>query len=135
MIILAPVHHAQIALAAVTAYPYECCGLLVGRGTIQDGIDITDVIPAKNLRSEPDRFELDPALYLRVQRELREAGGRDRVVGHYHSHPNGQAIPSNIDLAEANDPNLVWVIVGTDGATADIAAFKLADGKFVSLKL
>jgi proteasome lid subunit RPN8/RPN11 len=34
-----------------------------------------------------------------------------RIIGHYHSHPDGQAAPSVHDLAMAHDPEAIWVVV------------------------
>ncbi|MDA5193006.1 M67 family metallopeptidase [Govanella unica] len=118
----------QIAEAAQAAFPQECCGLLIGT----DG-RVNRVVAARNLRAEPDRFELDPALHLKIQRELR--GTAERVIGHYHSHPNGHALPSQVDLAEAYDPGLVWVIAATDGQAVEIAAFEFDGTEFKALAL
>lgn len=95
---------------AEAAYPQECCGLLSGDGA-DSVIRIDEVHISENIAAEPDRrFEVDPALRLRLQRTLRD-GGR-RVVGIYHSHPNGPAQPSTWDLEAAWEPDLVWLIVG-----------------------
>src|SRR3546814_383615 len=99
----------QIRSAALLAFPRECCGLLIGAGE-----HVTRIVAAANLDPAPDRFELDPAVHLRVQRELR--GTAERVIGHYHSHPNGLAEPSAVDLAAAaHDPRMLWLIAGCDG--------------------
>lgn len=101
----------RIVDAAEAAYPAESCGLIVGRGTGQL-VRVTGVEPAANLLADqPDRFELDPAVRFRVEKDLREAGGPDRIVGHYHSHPDGAAEPSAADRAAAFEPDLAWVIV------------------------
>lgn len=130
MLRLSAADRQRISAAALAAYPGECCGLLVGR-TTADGIIVTRIVPAANLRPEPDRFELDPAVHLRLQRALR--GTAERVVGHYHSHPNGRAEPSATDLAAAHDPDLVWLIAGCDGAKVELAAFRLAGGAFAPI--
>jgi len=84
--------------------------LLSGREA--DGvIRIDDVHKSENLAAEPEeRFEVDPALRLGLQRTLR--GDCRRVVGIYHSHPDGPAQPSPWDLAAAWEPDLVWLVVG-----------------------
>jgi proteasome lid subunit RPN8/RPN11 len=106
---LRPEHLQAIARAAEAAYPEECCGLLVG---IVDGDDrrVTRVEPSTNV-FEGDhrrRFEVDPRLILRLQRELR--GGAEQLIGLYHSHPDGPGEPSATDLAKAWEPDLVWLI-------------------------
>lgn len=117
---------AAIVAHARETYPEECCGLLVGTRRIAPTgpeLVVDKVMPAANVAAErrQDRFELDPALHLRVQRELR---GTDRaVIGHYHSHPDGRAEPSAIDRANIHDPTLAWVIVALNGDETEIAAF------------
>ena len=77
------------------------------------------MVPAANLLgAEPDRFELDPAVRIAVEKELREAGGKDRIIGHYHSHTDGSAEPSGTDRAMAYEPDLAWVIVGVSEGQA-----------------
>jgi proteasome lid subunit RPN8/RPN11 len=112
--------------AAEAAYPAEACGLIIGRGKGQL-VRVTRVVPAANLLAETgDRFELDPAVRVQVERDLREAGGKDRIVGHYHSHTNGCADPSATDRAMAFEPDLAWVIIGVlDGQAIQTQAHRL----------
>lgn len=111
-----------ISAAAVAAFPRESCGLLVG---CLDGAlaRIETIHPSPNLATAAHRFEIDPALRLRLERELR--GGPLRVVGHYHSHPGAPARPSTEDAARAEEAGLIWLIqsVTQDGA-GPLAAFQ-----------
>src|SRR3546814_20951879 len=76
----------------------ERCGLLLG-----EAARICDVRFAANVAPEPAcHFELDPAVLLDAHRTARNGG--PRVVGHYHSHPSGKAVPSSID-AECAAPD------------------------------
>ncbi|NOZ41977.1 MAG: hypothetical protein GXP02_02240, partial [Alphaproteobacteria bacterium] len=80
--------------------------LLVGTGENMG----TDVIPSPNRSDQPQKnFEIDPALIIRHHKRTRR--GTARIVGHYHSHPDGQALPSSHDQNHNYDPDLVWVIV------------------------
>lgn len=108
---------AEIEAAPRAAWPEECCGLLVGRSG-PDTWTITRAIPSPNVAPAPrrDRFEIDPALLLRTQRELR--GGDDIIAGHYHSHPDGMARPSRTDLSRAWQPNQIWLILAVSQAGA-----------------
>lgn len=107
-----------MADAAEAAFPAEACGLIVGRGKGQL-LRVTDVIAAPNLLADRiGRFELDPAVRLRVEKALREVGGRDRIIGHYHSHADGSAEPSATDRAMVFEPDLAWVIVGVSEGQA-----------------
>jgi proteasome lid subunit RPN8/RPN11 len=99
----------QIVAAALEAHPAECCGLLEGAREGQR-IRIIGLHPARNLSADPHRFEIDPRDQLAVQRHAREQG--TAVVGCYHSHPDGQAMPSMADRAGAGDDNFLWLIAG-----------------------
>jgi proteasome lid subunit RPN8/RPN11 len=110
MIALTAAQLAFLADAAEEAFPAECCGLLVGTG--RRNITVTRLIPAPNLLAAEttDRFELDPRIRFEAERALR--GSPERVIGHWHSHPNGSAIPSPTDLDQAWEPELIWLILG-----------------------
>ncbi len=132
MIVLSTAQLGQITAAAEAAYPVECCGLLVGRVLDDEARwNVTRVVESDNLVEpvRPDRFEVDPALRLRLQRELR--GGGEQVIGIYHSHPDGEAFPSATDLDAAWEPELIWVITAVPGGrVGETRAHKLAaDGK------
>jgi len=100
-------------------YPREACGLLIG------GPDfvVREIVPSPNLSPHPRKnFEIDPALIIEYQKKLRD--GTERILGHYHSHPEGRAAPSIHDQAQNHDSRLTWLIVQvTDGCCRDIAAF------------
>jgi desampylase len=77
---------------AAAVYPAECCGLLVGQAD-----EVRTAEPAHNMRANEraDRFEIDPVDHVRVW-EAATANGND-IIGCYHSHPDGYAVPSAID--------------------------------------
>lgn len=107
-------HLDRICTAAVAAYPAECCGLLVGVLERTAQWLVTQVVPTPNLWAEKrtDRFAIDPVTHCALIRRLR--GRAEHLIGHYHSHPNGQAYPSTTDRAMGYEPELVWVIVAVD---------------------
>ncbi|ARJ65125.1 hypothetical protein WV31_05340 [Magnetospirillum sp. ME-1] len=111
MLVLSAQQMADIAAAAESAWPAEGCGLLIGKG--RRVITVTRVMNADNLLKSQgnDRFELDPKIRFEAERLVR--GTRERVLGHWHSHPDGSAQPSATDLAQAWEPDLIWLIVGT----------------------
>lgn len=122
-------HRAAILAATRAAAPAEACGLLVGRG--RRILRVTRLVPAANLLAHvPGRFELDPLVRLRTERECR--GGGERVIGHWHSHPDGPARPSATDLAMAYEPDLVWLIAGRN---RDLRAWRLEGGSFAPVPL
>jgi proteasome lid subunit RPN8/RPN11 len=122
MIVLTADQVRAITEAALAAWPREACGLLVGRG--RRVIRVSRVVPAANLATALDRFDLDPRVRLAVEREVRDTP--ERVVGHYHSHPDGSATPSATDIAQAWEPELVWLIAGVaDGRLTGLSAHHL----------
>jgi len=119
-------HLADIFARARAVWPQEACGLLVGRG--RRVLKVARVVPAANLLAEvPGRFELDPAVRLAVEKACR--GTDERVLGHWHSHPDGVALPSATDLAMAFEPGLVWLIVAVDATGAPQARAFRTDSK------
>lgn len=104
--------------AAQADTQHEVCGLLLGLDQWRDGTLLVDEIaPSPNLTrgAAQDSFEIDPALHLRLRRDLRGTGRT--VVGLYHSHPNGSSHPSEADHQGARlEPGLLWLIVPLDKA-------------------
>jgi proteasome lid subunit RPN8/RPN11 len=114
----------QIRAAAAATPGMEVCGLLFGTEA-----RIEHVIPAANVAPEPDRaFEINPAALFAALRAERAGGAR--LIGHYHSHPNGRAEPSARDLAAAEEGRL-WLIVAGDV----IRAWIPVDGGFREVAL
>ncbi len=103
--------------------PQEACGLLLGHSGEDGAYHITKIIPSPNLSNRPERaFDIDPALIIHHQKQYR-AGG-DKIIGHYHSHPDGQAQPSRHDREQNYDADLIWLIIQvTDSMARDMAAF------------
>ena len=89
------------------AFPMECCGLLIGNG--EGPIRVTDIATSQNLAESPSRFLIDPQLQFDWMRKLRGSSGR--IVGLYHSHPNGRIDPSPYDAEMAIEPEQIWLIV------------------------
>ena len=133
MLVLTQTQLSGIAGEAESAYPDECCGLLVGRRIKRD-IVVARAVPSPNLALDEsgaprrrDRFEVDPEIRLRVMRECE--GGEESIVGHYHSHPDHPPEPSAHDLAMALEPELVWLIVGVEkGRAGAVTAHELKEG-------
>jgi len=92
--------------AHVAAEPgREVCGLLFGEER-----HIQDALPAANVAPDPARhFEVDPQTLFTAIRAERAGGAR--IVGHYHSHPSGDPLPSARDAADA-EPGRLWLILG-----------------------
>lgn len=96
---------------ATKAHPREACGLLLGQGDV-----IEAALPCTNVHPAPEQhFEIDPAAMIAAHRAAR-AGG-PKVLGYYHSHPNGRAGPSATDRAMAAGDGRIWAIVAGRGVT------------------
>jgi proteasome lid subunit RPN8/RPN11 len=121
---------------AAAAYPNEGCGVLIG--SFGDAhVRIVDATSARNLNTDRarDRYDLDPADFIRADRDAREHGLD--VVGFWHSHPDHPARPSQTDTERAW-VDYVYIICATvtEGAR-DVNAFALSgeDGPFVAVPL
>ena len=128
---------AKLLDEAQKAHPAECCGLLIGQnGTVND--TVTDVQPAANVSKTPlTHFEIDPAVLIAAQKAARAgrqvgagpgAEGEQRrvILGYYHSHPSGEAMPSQTDAAMAAPDGRYWVVI----AGGEMGVFKAAkDGE------
>ena len=109
---------------AKMAYPNECCGLLVGR-SIKNTIQIRYHTSSKNVtaKNKRDNFEIDPKLRFDVMRELQNKRNLS-IIGHYHSHPNHSAVPSEKDKEMTFEPHMVWIIISVDDwFQLDMAAY------------
>jgi len=119
--------HLHISASCLTAlyreaekgYPLEICGLLTGR--IDHGNWVVSGIRAvANLNTDraADRFQLDPAGYQAIDRELRGSG--EEIIGVYHSHPDCPARPSPTDLGSAWEGFAYPIISVCDGKARDM---------------
>ena len=107
--------------------PNECCGLLLGTpGRIERAT------PARNVRSSPTRYLVDPADHFAAIREARTAGCQ--IVGAYHSHPASAPNPSPTDLREATYPDYVYMIA-SPGRADEVAGYRLVQTELVPVEL
>jgi len=113
----------QILEEARAAFPRECCGLVEGMEG-GDEFHVAALHPARNLAAEPDRFEVAPEDHFRAFKAAR--GNGRRLIGCYHSHPNGRTEPSATDQAGAAEDNFLWLIA----AGNRLEAFVYRRGEF-----
>lgn len=108
----------------------EICGL-VGGSTGH----ARHAYPIANIAASPaDRFQLEPKSQIDAMRHMRERG--EELVAIYHSHPNGPAHPSAVDIREASYPETVYLIVSLDTkGVLDMRGFRLAQGAAVEVEL
>ena len=125
VVILSAVRDEILAHARAEA-PRECCGLLVGHGTIVD-----ECVRSPNVDPNPNRYEIDARLHVATNRRLRGSG---RVVtGAYHSHPHSPAWPSPSDVAEAYYSEFIWMIASLTESDPQLRAFRVEDGGIIEL--
>lgn len=129
MIELQPSALETIRSHGVAAYPFECCGALVGEAR-ETGRLVTDAWPLDNASAEASRarrFEVSAADYRAVEGRAR-ADGR-ALLGFYHSHPDAPAEPSAHDLLHAW-PHFDYIILSIIAARpADLACWRLRDDR------
>ncbi len=107
-------------------YPYECCGLLIGRFAEAGHKVVTETYSISNAREEAakrNRFLIQPEELMRGEKYARER--RLDVVGFYHSHPDHPAVPSQYDLEHAW-PTYSYIIVSVrQGSASDLFSWEL----------
>jgi len=96
-------HIEEIGRHGARAYPYECCGALLG--VVGDDVrnkEVRALLPLDNRRegeAARTRFLITPEDF-RWAEEQASAQGLE-IVGFYHSHPDHPARPSEFDLEHA----------------------------------
>ena len=111
----------HVSTHARSAYPEECCGLLIGPPPKADTWQVSRVIASENATQGDPRktFEIDPTLLIRTQRELRETG--EEIIGYYHSHPDGPPRPSAVDEQSVLEDHKLCLIAGYAHETREVS--------------
>lgn len=118
----------EIENAAEAAYPRESCGLLIGLARAGGSIEVTEVASSPNVAARPRRrFEVDSQVRFDAERRLR--GRPERVIGHFHSHPEEAPRPSAADRERVYETDLVWVITSVKDGRAERTTAHLFDAK------
>ena len=110
-------HIEQIKEHAQKDYPYECCGILLGK--FENGEKtVTEVLEISNEKEEENRHNryLIPSSKI-LETELYAIKNGLDIVGFYHSHPDHSAIPSAYDVEHAL-PVYSYLIVSVYAAKA-----------------
>jgi proteasome lid subunit RPN8/RPN11 len=107
-------------------YPYECCGVLLGRST-PEGWSVAAAVRAGNTRTDSahNRYQIAPIELVKIQREAHRQGLD--IAGFYHSHPDHPAQWSATDFAEAHWIGCSYVITEVANGQAQVTnSFLLA---------
>jgi len=107
-----------ISAHAANCAPDECCGLLA----VDDGGRVVFAYPLTNAHPSPVTYTVEPEEHFHA---LRHAEGQGWGIGGvFHSHPQGPATPSAIDVQAALDPGWVYLVA----APAELRGFRIVDG-------
>ncbi|MBL41485.1 MAG: hypothetical protein CMM49_02365 [Rhodospirillaceae bacterium] len=99
----------KIKLEAKKTFPEECCGFLSGIRN-KEIYKIDEFHPSENISQTPELgFEINPECQINLQKKLRLSNRK--ILGIYHSHPNGSVNLSAKDIYFFNDKGLLWFIV------------------------
>jgi proteasome lid subunit RPN8/RPN11 len=105
-------------------FPNECCGLIAADG---DGRPVK-VFPMRNADASPVTYRFDAGQHLQVLNELEANGWEMWAI--YHSHTHSRAYPSETDVAEARNPECVYVIMSlSDRENPVVRGFRIEDGE------
>ena len=135
---------------AERAYPYECCGVLLGHrdgagaASLSAVVEVTPLInawtpgladwlapefvafgPSLGQRSstQAERYWIDPQDLLRQQRRARDRGLI--ILGIYHSHPDHPAEPSECDRVMAWTDYVYVIVAVNQGVAMDTSCWQL----------
>ena len=107
-------------------YPFECCGLMLGRFESNGHKVVIETYPISNAREEEakrNRFLIRPEELMRGEKYARAK--RLDVVGFYHSHPDEPAVPSKYDLDHAW-PTYSYIVVSVEkGQAVDLQSWEM----------
>lgn len=101
--------------------PHEACGIAGGRPG-----QIIRLYPLTNASASAERYTVDPDEQFDAYRAMAD-DGLD-CVAVYHSHPATPARPSHTDIAEAYDPDVLYVIVSFAAEEPSVRAFTIREG-------
>jgi proteasome lid subunit RPN8/RPN11 len=116
--------HAQAEL------PNECCGLLAGESTPEEGPTPANPIrqalqyyPLKNAAASPVEYLSDARSMFDAVREMRRLGLE--IIAVYHSHPSSAPVPSRTDLERNYSDDVMNLIIGLNAAQPPMRAWWL----------
>ena len=116
---------AQMRAHGERDYPYECCGLMLGR--FADGRkQVVETYAISNAREEAakrNRFLIRPDELMRGEKYARDKALD--IVGFYHSHPDDRAVPSQYDLEHAW-PTYSYIVMSIEkGRAVDLRSWEM----------
>lgn len=128
MVRLTPAAWQRIVSHAAASAPLEACGILIGHRHGGSRL-VVHAEPCENVYPGDRRrhFLIDPERHLALQREARERGLA--ILGSYHSHPDGTALPSTEDREQAHPWTVMVIVAVREGRVVDVRAWTLEAGQ------
>jgi proteasome lid subunit RPN8/RPN11 len=121
IVLIEPAVLRDIADHAAGAYPNEACGALLGARPARVRLGLP--LPNREAEAPQVKFHVAPADYLRLE-EKADALGLT-LLGFWHSHPEGLALPSATDRAYAWEGLLTVIVAVTSGEADEITAWRI----------
>lgn len=116
---------AQMRAHGERDYPFECCGLMLGRfdGGVKRVLETYPISNAREEEAKRNRFLIRPEELMCGEKYAREKSLD--VVGFYHSHPDDVAVPSPYDLEHAW-PTYSYIVMSVEKArTVDLRSWEM----------
>lgn len=112
---------AELVAVCAAGLPNEACGVAAGRQG-----RIVRLFPLTNVSASPERYTVNPEEQFATYRAMDDDGLESVAV--FHSHPATPARPSRTDIAEAYDPDVLYVIVSFAAEKPSVRAFTIREG-------
>lgn len=126
---IAPVFLEEMRRHVEQMRPEEACGLLHGKGRL-----VTGVAPITNELHSPVQFRMAPVEMLSAFQHMDQLG--EDLLGIYHSHPTGPAVPSPTDIAEFAYPGVLYLIWSPlEGEEWQVRGFAIEGQRFLEVPL
>lgn len=112
-------HIEQINEHAIKDYPYECCGIILGKFNGSEKT-VTQILPIINDREDENKHNryLIPSSKM-LETELYAIKNGLDIVGFYHSHPDHPATPSAFDVEHALPVYSYFIVSVYDAKVVD----------------
>lgn len=119
----------QMIEQARKEYPYECCGIVAGKG--QRAVRL---YPLTNVEKSSVTYLADATQQWTAMCQMEDTDLE--LTGIYHSHPHSPCYPSARDLALAHYPEASCIIISLiDFDRPEVRAFRIKDGQVSLLEL
>ena len=114
----------QILFHAQSFPTNEVCGLIGAKNGVP-----CSCYPIENTAEQPKtQFLLEPKQQIAAQVAMREKG--EALFAIYHSHPTAPALPSTMDIALANQPDVLHLIISLDTkGVLEMRGFQIVEGQ------